>query len=198
MKAYTVVWTIVCGPIVVAAVGLGLLIVHPAMFTGAALIGAMTGALTALSGADSAARVDHVLRLVLARVLLVGTGAGAIVAMGALLTDLTVPLSVVLGLTSPPAARWIMGRAYGCSPHAMSDHQLCSAWQSTTQDLANTDPEQRLALVQRRQTFLDEMELRNGPGFQDWLDSGGGRDAALACFMVRKSQPNRQHRSPRV
>lgn len=55
----------------------------------------------------------------------------------------------------------------------MTDAQLCRAWRQSFWLMRDAqDPHQKLALVQLRQGFLDELETRDAGALEAWLASG--------------------------
>jgi hypothetical protein len=55
----------------------------------------------------------------------------------------------------------------------MGTEELCAAWRRSYFQLRlTTDPHTFRQVVARRQSYLDEIERRDGRGFRRWLDSG--------------------------
>ncbi|MDT7797070.1 MAG: hypothetical protein QOI78_503, partial [Actinomycetota bacterium] len=55
----------------------------------------------------------------------------------------------------------------------MGTEELCAAWRRSYFQLRlATDPRAFRQVVQRRQSYLDELERRDRRGFRRWLDSG--------------------------
>jgi hypothetical protein len=55
----------------------------------------------------------------------------------------------------------------------LADDRLCAAWSESYVALSRTThPAERLAIVNTRQAYLDELEARDAAGFRSWLDSG--------------------------
>ena len=125
-------------------------------------------------------------------------------AIGGTVPGAALLLIVLAGTTTPPATdlrRRILGQPHlaPASPAAaepvttqgstwprewlpekarmMTDAELCRAWRRSFWTLSEThDPLAKLAIVEQRQSFLDELEARNAVALEAWLASG-----ARAC-----------------
>jgi hypothetical protein len=185
MRTYRVVWAMCCGlvlaPLCLAGLIAGGLVV-------ALLAAACVGALAALITEDG----DRTSRAAWS-----GAGAAAVVtsavAVGALAT---LSVAALMAATSPVVLRAVSRavrrghRTATAQPDvgeppavqtfetlvgALDDSQLCRAWRSSWEVLAQTtDVASRLELVTLRQVYLDELQRRHPAGFTAWLDSGAG------------------------
>ncbi len=69
-------------------------------------------------------------------------------------------------------------------PLALTDEQLSGHWQTSSRALRRrTSPAQKVAVVQARQTYLEEFERRNPCGFSAWLTSGSGVSDDLMPYL---------------
>jgi hypothetical protein len=76
---------------------------------------------------------------------------------------------------TPPAA-----------PCAFTDEQLSRVWQASSRTLRRrTSPAQKVAVVEERQSYLEEFERRNPSGFEAWLASGPGASADLMPYLSK-------------
>jgi len=76
-------------------------------------------------------------------------------------------------LATPPAG-----------PSALTDAQLSRAWQTSSRTLRRRiSLAQKVAVVEERQTYLEEFERRNPSGFEAWLVSGPGAPDDLMPYL---------------
>lgn len=153
---------------------LGVLVTPPvAMFCAAAL--SVTGA--AVLGRCSAGCVRA------------GLGAAAAVAALWWLGPATLG-SAALALISSPRALERLGRMLAEDGHddgdlgAVDDARLCAAWSESYVALRRAETlAERLAIVNARQAYLDELEVRDADGFRSWLSSGARPVGNPAAFL---------------
>jgi ABC-type transport system involved in cytochrome bd biosynthesis fused ATPase/permease subunit len=71
---------------------------------------------------------------------------------------------------------------------ALSDLELCRAWRRSFVELdAAASPATRLAVVQLRQAYLDELGRRRPDALQAWFDSGGRAASGPDKFFLDAS-----------
>jgi len=71
-------------------------------------------------------------------------------------------------------------------PCGLTDEQLCRDWQRSSRTLrARTSSAQKVAIVEERQTYLEEFGRRNPSGFAAWLTSGTGASDDLMPYLSK-------------
>lgn len=62
--------------------------------------------------------------------------------------------------------------------HALTDRELCLAWQISTLTLTELqhrgDMANQIVMIRIRQAYLDEVSMRCQAGIEDWLSAGAG------------------------
>ena len=107
-----------------------------------------------------------------------GLGTTALVAMLGSLGPAGLGVGALAGATWPTAGGGL-GRAVrggGARPadvRTIDDARLWAAWSESYRALQRArTPAERLAIVDARQAYLDELEARDAVGFRNWLSSG--------------------------
>jgi hypothetical protein len=191
LKAYRLVWSGLCGLVGVLGLMAGLFfvptdLVFPLFFV-AALIGSGVA-----SNAWSKAEGTSVLARAWKAAVVAGTVIAAIVACAGyvvLLGPAGPALVVILGVTSPPAMRWL-GRRLGHVPGrlyngALTTAELCRRWQDSYEALrAATTAAARLRIVEARQHYLDELERRDPRGLNAWLGENASAAGDPSRFLA--------------
>ena len=80
----------------------------------------------------------------------------------------------------------------------LDDRALCLAWRhSYPMLMAARSPEERLAVVQRRQEYLDELHRRSPEGLAAWFAAGGRASSNPLPFLAAREEPQdpRQQRA---
>ncbi len=150
----------------------------------------------------------HILRSFVLTTLFSGLLALSVAAVGSIAPSAAVLSLILLVLTSPPCALLRRAHPLGSAgqvvdpitstaqvsasvvaspPMAltMSDIELCRAWRRSFLQLENArSVDERISLVQLRQSYLDEIEARDATALRAWLSSGaraaGGPERYLA------------------
>jgi hypothetical protein len=182
-QVYEFVWSGLCGLLVVLGLAAGLFLVSTDLMFALLFFGALIGSTVATNRWSKAADATLAAKAWKAA-LTVGTVIAAIVASAGyivLLGSAGLSLLVILGVTSPPALRWV-GRRRGHLPGrrrsaALTTAELCRRWQDSYEALRDaTTAAARLRIVEARQHYLDELERRDPHGLNAWL----GRNASAA------------------
>jgi hypothetical protein len=81
---------------------------------------------------------------------------------------------------------------------ALDDEALCRAWrQSYVRLRGPASTATRLAIVRRRQEYLDELQLRHGEAFARWLATTTCASSDPLPYIRRESRRRRRRRSSR-
>jgi hypothetical protein len=108
--------------------------------------------------------------------------------------------------TPPWTPPWSPPPAPSVSPQALSepdvvvldDEELCRAWrQSYVRLRGAASPATRLAIVRRRQEYLDELQLRHKEAFARWLATTTCASSDPLPYIRRESRRRRRRRTPR-
>jgi hypothetical protein len=125
---------------------------------------------------------------------------------------LTVPLLILILLTSPWTVRFSLRAALRPRPHtpseqqrmlsprlartaqrasdwtaavqALTDEELCASWRASYAMMRAASPEDWVELVTLRQAYLDDLERRNPGGMRAWLDSGARAASNPARYLA--------------
>jgi hypothetical protein len=159
---YRRIWTAAWLAIGVVPVFFGLLVASPVALFCAAVVTAVCLALIADRAPMDCAAAGVVAAMTVAAMWWVGPPALAALAL--------------MGATSPSAVAWL---AHAVRPPqqaadlvALDDTRLCAAWSESYVALQRAQSAaERLAIVNARQAYLDELEARNATGFRTWLHS---------------------------
>jgi hypothetical protein len=120
--------------------------------------------------------------------LLGAAAATAVAGLGVLLGVTVLVVLLLIAVTAPPVVEFAVRRFLRAqaAPDAqaiaalsvarrplaqLSEAELCAAWTSSWHLLRSGAPAQRLACVQARQHYLDELERRDAAGLRAWLAS---------------------------
>lgn len=122
---------------------------------------------------------------------LTGAGTVAFIGLGTLLgASAAVLLLLITAGGSPYATNWCVRRLHehghppepparpaapapGAAASSLSDDALCLAWRASFSALQRAQSAaQRLAIIEERRAYLDEIERRNAHGLAAWLASG--------------------------
>jgi hypothetical protein len=80
----------------------------------------------------------------------------------------------------------------------LDDEELCLAWRRSYVRLRGTaSTATRLAIVRKRQEYLDELQLRHGEAFARWLATTTCASSDPLPFIRRESRRRRRRRSSR-
>ena len=169
MNVYRWVWGSAWSAISVVPVFLGLLIAPPvALFC----LGAIAATAAGMAGFRTAGCI------------LAGVVAAMTVGMFWATGPMALALVALAASTSPYVALRIVRRLAGkwawepapdpcAAAQGLGTRRLCAAWSESYAELCRAQTlVERLEIVQLRQAYLDELEIRNGKGFRAWLDSG--------------------------
>ncbi|MFC6155576.1 adenosylcobinamide-GDP ribazoletransferase [Kribbella jiaozuonensis] len=190
-QVYPLVWSVLCGLIVVLGLMAGLFLVSTDVLFVLLFIGAMIGATVASSRWSKARDTTRAAKAWKA----VGTVATVIAVMLAsagyavLLGPAGPFLLVILGAASPPAMRWF-GRRLGHLPGrrrsgALTTAELCRHWQDSYEALRQaTTAAARLRIVEARQHYLDELERRDPHGLNAWLSRNASAAGDPSRFLT--------------
>ncbi|MFC7496123.1 MULTISPECIES: hypothetical protein [unclassified Nocardioides] len=165
VELYRWAWTAIWAVAGAVPVFFGLFVAAPIALVGAALVTGVSLTLVAdWTPRDSAA-------------------AGIVAAMTVAALWWTGPVALaaaaLMGATSPCAVSWVArvvrtpqrDREPGAVA-VLDDARLCAAWSESYVALQRTrDLAERLAIVNARQAYLDELEARDERGFRTWLHS---------------------------
>jgi hypothetical protein len=213
MKAYRVVWLIVCAAFSVVGVSVAF---YAAPATLAALsvgscVAATMWSLLVMPHRSRSRRPR--VRTMIVATLTGGTAGGAFVGYLVVLGAGVIPLAITLFGTSPSAmrlwGRWL--RTVGSSSSArfggaasafaytglgfvpvqrgddlrlLTDEQLCVAWNTSTASLRECSPHGLKRIASKRQRYLDEFERRNPKGLKVWLASSDTASCDPRGFLV--------------
>ncbi|MDF1605401.1 hypothetical protein [Nocardioides sp. YIM 152315] len=162
MELYRWIWAVTWLLVGAVPVFLGLLVAAPVALCFAALATAVCLALVAGWAPVDCAAGGVVAAMAVAA--LWSTGPAALAALA------------LVGATSPYAvgrvARAVRPPLHKSAVEALDDTRLCAAWSESYVALQRAQsPAERLAIVNARQSYLDELEARDATGFRTWLNS---------------------------
>jgi hypothetical protein len=213
MKAYRVVWLIVCAAFSVVGVSVAFY-ASPAALVALSLGSCVAAALWSLRVAQHRRRSRRSRsRTVLVAALGGGTAAGALMGYGVVWGVGVIPPAIALFAASPFAirfwGRWL--RTVGSTSNTrfdgatsalaytgwgfvpvqrgddlclLTDEQLCEAWHASTAALRECSPHGLKRVAARRQRYLDEFERRNPKGLKVWLASSDTLSGDPRAFLV--------------
>lgn len=171
-------WWLVCGAAGVLGLLGGLASSPPGSVTALAVT---VGALGALVGTGTRLSSDSLPETHLGRAVVRSAGLGAVATLGIVLPFLLIGRGwfagvLLLGVTSPPAARWCRSRWHGHAPLGGItgvEGELWTAWVMSGRALEHPmSVADATVLIELRQQVLDELSARHG-GIPEQLWSGG-------------------------
>ena len=99
-----------------------------------------------------------------------------------------IPLSSTVDVEQP--ARTHVVEPDAADVRDLDDAQLCLAWRRSYVRLeTERGAAARLAIVEQRQRYLDELQRRHGTAFQAWLESGARASGNPLPFLQHRSAP---------
>jgi hypothetical protein len=213
MRAYRVVWLIVCAAFSVVGVSVAFY-AAPAALVALSVGSCVVATVWSLLVTPRRGRyLRPRLRPVLIAALAGGTAGGAFVGYLVVLGVGVIPLAIAVIGTSPSAmrlcGRWL--RTVGSSSSArldgaasalaytglgfvpvqrgddlrlLTDEQLCDVWHASTASLRECSPRGLRRIAAQRQRYLDEFERRNPKGLKVWLASSDTASCDPRGFLV--------------
>jgi len=99
-----------------------------------------------------------------------------------------IPLSPTMDIEEP--ARTQVVEPYPADVRELDDAQLCLAWRRSYVRLeTERGAAARLAIVEQRQCYLDELQRRHGTAFQAWLESGARASGNPLPYLKHRDAP---------
>jgi hypothetical protein len=193
MKVYRAMWWTAVAGILLLGLGVGLRLPPPALlavFLGSG--GLCAVAILCLACRHGSHTASRRMRIVATSAVLGGATAVSLVGFWDLLGAGVLALVLFFSLCSPAALRacrrgWRSvhrSSAARLETLALTDEQLSGGWQTSSRALRRrTSPAQKVAVVEERQTYLEEFERRNPSGFAAWLTSGSGVSDDLMPYL---------------
>lgn len=213
MKAYRVVWLIVCAALGVVGVSVAFHAAPDHFVVLSVECGVASGIWSLLVARHGARSRRSWARFVCLTSLAGGVAGGAFVGFAVVFGPGVVALVLALAGTSPAALRLaaravraalapsegyfeIAGNALAYSGLGfvpvqrgddlglLTDEQLCDAWRTSTAALRQCTPQRLKRIAAQRQRYLDEFERRNPKGLKVWLTSSDTAACDPRVFLV--------------